>query len=644
MKTQSLLSSLQQDLLTGRIKTLFEMSDCLSIIENVNSPRNLKKLNLSELNILCDEIRSLLIETVSNTGGHLASNLGVIELTVALHKVFNSPTDQIVFDVGHQCYVHKVLTGRKDRISTLRTEGGISGFTRPDESEHDIFSSGHSSTSISSAIGLAKAKSIRGEKGKVIAIIGDGALTGGLAYEALNNSGTENSNLIVILNDNNMSISQNVGSMAKNLTTIRTSPKYFTVKTKVQHIIAKTPIIGSSMYRQITKLSGIIRKRVYKATMFEDMGFRYYGPIDGHDLNDLIDVLNIAKLHKHSVLIHVNTVKGRGYQPAEKNPTQFHGIGRFDVNTGEPKYSGETYSSVFGKTMCDFASNDSRICCVTAAMTEGTGLGNFAKKYSKRFFDVGIAEQHAVTFSGGLAKNGMIPIFAVYSTFLQRSYDQLIHDVSMQKQKVIFAIDRAGFVGEDGESHQGIFDTSYLNSVPDLTIYAPASYKEMQSMFYQAIYVDEGAVAIRYPRGNEGTQPPDYSYTKNEYELIGNDKSKTCIVSYSRLFLNCAQALNEIQDAFIIKLNKIKPISPSVIEHLRDCDAVYFYEESIAGGSVGETFGAMMAEQNIKASYHHICVRDGFVKQASVESQLKYYGMDKESIVNEVQNGKENKA
>ena len=426
----------------------------MSVLDRVNSPKDLKKLNDNELEELCSDIRELLINTVSKTGGHLASNLGVVELTVAMHKVFNSPNDQIVFDVGHQCYTHKILTGRKDKFSTLRTENGISGFTRPVESEHDIFSSGHSSTSISSAVGLARAKQIKGEKGKVIAVIGDGALTGGLAYEALNNSGNDNSNLIVVLNDNNMSISKNVGSMAKNLTTIRTSKRYVTFKSNFQRHLSRIPKIGTQINRFFTYINTKIRKVVYKSTFFEDLGFRYYGPIDGHDIDLLVDVFNAAKAHNHSVLIHVNTVKGKGYYPAEKNPTQFHGIGKFDINTGEPKSSGKNFSAAFGEVMCKFAQKDSRICCVTAAMAEGTGLCNFAKQYPKRFFDVGIAEQHAVTFSSGLARNGLVPVFAVYSTFLQRSYDQLIHDVAMQNLKVIFAIDRAGFVGEDGESHR----------------------------------------------------------------------------------------------------------------------------------------------------------------------------------------------
>lgn len=611
----------------------------MSVLDRVNSPKDLKKLNKKELEELCGDIRHLLVETVSHTGGHLASNLGVVELTVALHKVFNSPVDQIVFDVGHQCYTHKILTGRKDRFDTLRTEGGISGFTRPDESEHDIFSSGHSSTSISEAIGLAKAKSIKGEKGKVVAVIGDGALTGGLAYEALNNSGTEHNNLIVILNDNNMSISQNVGALAKNLTTIRTSAAYFTFKSKVEHFLSRIPKIGNELCRAITNLSSQIRKRVYKATMFEDMGFRYYGPIDGHNIDALIDVLNVAKAHKHSVLIHVNTVKGMGYKPAEKNPTQFHGIGKFDINTGEPLSHGETFSSVFGKTMCDFAAKDGRICCVTAAMAEGTGLCSFAAQYPKRFFDVGIAEQHAVTFCSGLARNGMIPVFAVYSTFLQRSYDQLIHDMAMQKLKIILAVDRAGFVGEDGESHQGVFDTSYLNSVPGLTIYAPCYYSEMQSMFYQAIYCDEGAVAVRYPRGAQSEVPDGYVYDKETYHLFGNPNASNCLVTYGRVFGSCFEASKQLDDVFVIKLNRIKPIDIEAVNAASKAKKIYFFEESVRSGGIGETFGSMLLESDADCEFSHICIDDEFIKQASVTSQLKHYGLDTDSIVQEVKNG-----
>ncbi len=606
----------------------------MSVLDRVNSPEDLKNLEDTELEELCSDIREFLVETVSETGGHLASNLGVVELSVALHKVFNSPTDQIVFDVGHQCYTHKILTGRKNQFSTLRKEGGISGFIRPVESEHDIFSSGHSSVSVSQAIGLAKAKKIKGEKGKVIAVIGDGALTGGLAYEAFNNGVSGCENLIVILNDNKMSISRNVGSMSKHLTNVRTSKGYFTLKHGVRRVLAKIPKIGNAMNRILTFVNTEIRKKVYNdATFFEDLGFRYYGLIDGHDIESLVSVLNAAKEHNHSVLIHVNTKKGKGYNPAEKNPTQFHGIGKFNVATGESNAGGKNFSAAFGETICSLAEKDGRICAVTAAMAEGTGLAEFANKFPKRFFDVGIAEQHAVTFSSGLAKNGLIPVFAVYSTFLQRSYDQLIHDVAMQKLKVIFGIDRAGFVGEDGESHQGIFDVSYLNTVPYLTVYSPSSYAELSEMFNQAVYQDEGAAAIRYPRGKEKTLPEDYHYDHADFSVFGDSASKNCIITYGVEFSECYSAYQELEDTFIIKLNKIKPIDSGVIQLIDNDKNVFFFEESIKSGSVGEALAAMLEENGVGCKYHHICVNDDFVKQASVESQLKTYKLDKNSVI-----------
>lgn len=607
----------------------------MSVLEHINSPKDLKQLSYDELDRLCSEIRALMISTVSKNGGHLASNLGVVELTVAIHKVFNSPVDQIVFDVGHQCYTHKILTGRKEQFHTLRTENGISGFTRPNESEHDIFSSGHSSVSVSEAIGLAKAKQIKNEKGKVVAVIGDGALTGGLAYEALNNCACDNhSNLIVILNDNKMSISQNVGSMAKHLTHIRTSKKYSTFKSGVRKTLFHIPKIGKQLNRFLTAFNGCLRRRIYhNATFFEDLGFRYYGPIDGHDIESLVAALETAKAHNHSVLVHVNTVKGRGYNPAEKNPTQFHGIGQFDIETGEPKASGETFSSTFGKIVCDLAANDSRICCITAAMTEGTGLSDFRKKYPKRFFDVGIAEQHAVTFASGLAKNGMIPIFAVYSTFLQRSYDQLIHDVAMQGLKVIFGIDRAGFVGEDGESHQGVFDTAYLNSVPNLTIYAPSDFEEMALMFVKGIYRDSGAVAVRYPRGKAGSLPENYTYDKQDAAVFGDVHAKNCIVAYGREFSECYSAYEQLQDTFLIKLNKIKPISDETVMLAENAENVFFFEESIRTGSVGESFASRLEENRVSVNFRHIAVNDEFIKQAPVSSQLKKYRLDAQGVL-----------
>ncbi len=616
----------------------------MSLLENVNSPKDLKKLNIKQLNQLCAEIRNLLISTVSHNGGHLSSNLGVVELTVALHKVFNSPTDQIVFDVGHQCYTHKILTGRKDEFSTLRTENGISGFTRPDESVHDIFSSGHSSTSISEAVGLANAKKIKGEKGKVIAVIGDGALTGGLAYEALNNCGFDNSNLIVILNDNEMSISKNVGSVAHSLTEIRTSPRYFTFKSKFRSAILHIPKIGNELNRIITAISSKIRRQVYHSTFFEDLGFRYYGVIDGHDIEALIDVLNAAKTHTHSTLIHISTTKGKGYNFAEKNPTQFHGIGQFDINTGEPKHSGQTFSSVFGEWICSSAKNDSRICAVTAAMAQGTGLEEFSNIFPNRFFDVGIAEQHAVTFSSGLAKNSLVPVFAVYSTFLQRSYDQLIHDTAMQNLKIIFAVDRAGFVGEDGESHQGVFDVCYLNSVPGLTVYSPSTFEELQNELYKAVYKDRGAVAVRYPRGSERVLPEDYVYEDCDYQVYGDDSGEIALVSYGRVFCECARASKKINNCFVLKLNKIKPINKDSLKHLNNCRKIYFFEEAIKTGGIGQSFAEALLEEGISCEFVHVAVNDEFVKQASVESQLNKYGLSEQEIINEVLNGEKEKA
>lgn len=609
----------------------------MSLLKNVNSPDDIKNLSEKELNELCSEIRKKLIKTVSKTGGHLASNLGTVELTVALHKVFNSPTDEIVFDVGHQCYTHKILTGRNEKFSTIRCENGISGFTRPVENENDIFSSGHASTSISSAVGLAAAKQIRGDKGKVIAVIGDGALTGGLAYEGLNNTNGIK-NLIIIYNDNNMSISENVGSLAKNLTKVRVSSGYNVSKNAVRKVFGSTAV-GNKLLKAFNKMNADIRKCIYKNTFFEDLGLRYYGPIDGHNIEDLVDVLNVAKGCKHSVLIHVNTIKGKGYSHAEENPTMFHGIGKFNIETGEPCVHGETYSSRFGDAMIDFASKDQRICCVTAAMAEGTGLKKFSEQYPERFFDVGIAEEHAVTFCGGLAKNGMIPVFAVYSTFLQRSLDQVIHDVAMQDLKVIFAVDRAGFVGEDGESHQGLFDTSFLYSVPNFSIFCPSSFEELQHDFYRAIYKEKNACAIRYPRGSECDLPSDYVREDADFQFYGDCSKDVCIVTYGRLFENCAKASNILENTFVLKLNKIKPIDEKCFDKLKDVKKIYFYEEAICEGGVGDRFASLLLQSGIKCEFVYKAVSSEFVKQAPVDRQILHYGLDVDSIVKEVRNG-----
>lgn len=616
----------------------------MSYLDKINSPNDIKYMSVPQLNELCSEIRGVLVETVSKNGGHLASNLGMVEVTVAMHKVFNSPHDQFVFDVGHQAYTHKLITGRYENFSTLRTEGGISGFTRPRESDHDILSSGHSSVSISVADGLAKAKTLKGEKGNVIAVIGDGALTGGMVYEAFNNAARDNNNLIVILNDNKMSISENVGSISKHLAVVRTHSEYNSFKSGISRLLSKIPLVGKPMVHFLGSVKDFIRRRIYHSTFFEDFGFMYYGPFDGHDLGVLIDALNLAKTHNHSVLIHVNTVKGKGYDHAEANPTQFHGIGKFNIETGEPISHGDTFSSAFGSAMCDFAAKDARICAVTAAMTEGTGLAAFAAQYSKRFFDVGIAEPHAVTFCSGLARNGMLPVFAVYSTFLQRCYDQIVHDCAMQKLKVIFAIDRAGFVGEDGESHQGIYDVAFLNSIPDVTVFAPSNFEELRSSLYYAFYREkDAAVAIRYPRGTETGLPEDFKGCFEDYCVYGDEAAETAIVTYGRLFANACNAKKQLAEkgihVKIVKLNRIKPIDPNAVREVQSCRRVVFYEEGTRTGGVGEHFASMLIEAGFSGKYRHIAVNDEFVMQASVSRQLEHYKMDVQSMIDEVENG-----
>ena len=435
-----------------------------------------------------------------------------------------------------------------------------------------------------------------------------------------------------------MSISENVGSLAKNLTKVRVSSGYNVSKNAVRKVFGST-VFGNKLLKAFNKMNADIRKCIYKNTFFEDLGLRYYGPIDGHNIDDLVDVLNVAKGCKHSVLIHVNTVKGKGYSHAEENPTMFHGIGKFNIETGEPCVNGETFSSKFGDAMVDFASKDQRICCVTAAMAEGTGLKKFSEKYPNRFFDVGIAEEHAVTFCGGLAKNGMVPVFAVYSTFLQRSLDQVIHDVAMQDLKVIFAIDRAGFVGEDGESHQGVFDTSFLYSVPNFSIYCPSTFEELEHDFYRAIYKEKNACAIRYPRGNECDLPSDYKREDADFQFYGDCSKDVCIVTYGRLFENCAKASNILKNTFVLKLNKIKPIDEKCFDKLKDVKKIYFYEEAICEGGVGDHFASLLLQNGIHSEFVYKAISSEFVKQAPVDHQISHYGLDVNSIVKEVQNG-----
>lgn len=610
-------------------------------LNGIESPRDLRSLTMDELNILCREIRQEIIRTVAKNGGHLASNLGVVELTVALHYVFDVPFDNIVWDVGHQSYTHKILTGRRKQLSSIRTQGGLSGYPNPKESDCDPFHSGHSSTSISVALGLASAKKLHDDPSHVVAVIGDGALTGGLAYEGLNNAGRFSKNLIVILNDNKMSISKNVGSIARYLAHIRTQPGYLKAKGTVEGILDHLPVLGSPISNVLQTSKTLLKQALYKGTLFEDMGFAYYGPYDGHDVEQLITILQSAKEINRPVLLHVITAKGKGYTFAEKNPDAFHGVSCFDIKTGESQASGENFSKVFGKSLMAFAEKDERICAITAAMESGTGLAGFHKAYPNRFFDVGIAEEHAVTFAGGLAAGGMLPVFAVYSSFLQRSIDQVIHDAALQNLKVTLAIDRAGVVGEDGETHQGLFDVSLLSAIPNMTIFSPAYHEELKLLLHQAIYDCPGVTAVRYPRGGQLYQPDDFVVTGNAYDIYGDPQAPVTLVTYGRIFSMACLAANKLEkegiSLQIIKLNRIHPVDQQAINACLGASHTFFFEEGIRQGGIGEHFFYQMYQQSYKGKTTLRAVESRFVKQATMRQSLAELGLDSEGMKNLIQ-------
>ena len=607
-------------------------------LSDIKSPKDLKKLNIDNLDNLAVEIRQVLVDTVSKNGGHLSSNLGAVELSIALHYVFNSPKDKIIWDVGHQVYTHKLLTGRLDEFYTLRTENGISGFSSPEESEHDIFYSGHSSTSISAALGIASANLNLNNDSYTIAVIGDGALTGGMAYEALNNAGRSGTKLIVILNDNEMSISENVGSMARYLAVIRSKPNYYKLKEKTGNALHKIPLVGNCIANVISFFKTRIKNLMYKSTFFEELGFQYMGPIDGHNIEQLCEALDSAKLVNEPVLLHISTVKGKGYDFAEKSPSVYHGISKFDIETGEPKSNGTNFSAEFGDNLCNIAETNKNVCAITAAMSLGTGLNVFSQRYPERFYDVGIAEQHALTFASGLAKGGMVPVVALYSSFVQRAYDQLVHDGTLQKQRLILAIDRAGFVGEDGVTHQGLLDVPLLNSIPDITIYSPFTYKRMKFDFEKSIESAENLTVIRYPRGNESKLPIEYEISEKDFDVFG--EGDILFVSYGRVSSNILNAVEILKDKGIktsaIVLNKIKPIPEGTINLAKNCSHIYFYEESEKSGGIGQSFAQMLLEAGFKGNFKHIAVEDEFVPHASVDSLMKKYHFDTDSIVSEI--------
>ncbi len=604
------------------------------ILEGIRSPRDIKGLDKEQLCALCEEMREVIIETVSRNGGHLASNLGVVELTVALGLAFDPPEDTIVWDVGHQSYPYKLLTGRYGQFSTIRREGGLAGYPCREESPFDTFSSGHSSTSISAALGVSEANAIQGKAGYVVAVIGDGALTGGLAYEGLNNAGRLHRNFIVILNDNTMSISKNVGSMARYLTYIRTKPGYIKIKHNLESSFQRLPLLGKPLGALLRHMKARIKKFFYSPTIFDDLGFAYYGPFDGHNIKELTETLESAKLLHKPVLLHVRTYKGKGYQYAEQDPGIYHGLSGFDVNTGDTGDKSQSFSDAFGEALCQLAEEDPRICAITAAMQSGTGLTGFREKFRGRFYDVGISEGHAVTFAGGLAAGGMLPVFAVYSSFLQRGYDQLIHDISLQGVKALLAIDRAGVVGEDGKTHQGVFDAAYLQTVPNVTLYSPAFFSEMQAQLAFLVKKGQGLCAIRYPRGRELYRPGFFEDTVAPFSLYG--QGEVCIVTYGRLFSFAAESLAQLERAGLsvrlLKLNRIIPLDPEAVRAAAGCGKVFFFEEGVGRGGIGQHFGFLLQGMGFQGRYYLRAMEDPFIPHAPMFRALESLGLNAQGM------------
>lgn len=610
------------------------------MLEMIRKENDIKKLDEGQLKELADEIRAFLIEKISRTGGHLASNLGVVELTMALHLTMDFPEDKLIWDVGHQSYTHKLLTGRKDGFEDLRKYGGMSGFPKRKESACDAFDTGHSSTSISAGLGYVAARELSGGEYSVVSVIGDGSLTGGMAYEALNNASRLRSNFIIVLNDNNMSISENVGGMSKYLSGLRTAHAYTDFKRGVEDTLKRIPGTGDRLVSQIRKTKSGIKQLLVPGMLFEDMDITYLGPVDGHDIRKLVKVLSEAKRVDHAVLVHVITKKGKGYAPAEENPARFHGLGPFDIETGEPKDVGTTdsYTQVFSKVLTDIAKRDEKVVAITAAMAEGTGLAAFARRFPQRFFDVGIAEEHAMTFAAGLAAGGMKPVFAVYSSFLQRSYDQTLHDVCLQDLPVVVAVDRAGLVGSDGETHQGVFDLSFLSTIPNMTVISPKNRWEMADMLRFA--VDFGhPIAIRYPRGDayEGMRefraPVEYGKSEVLYE-----EEEIAVIFVGHMSALADRVRRGIKktgySCSLVNARFVKPLDTGMLERLaKDHRLIVTVEENVLTGGFGEQVMDYVFRAKLDVHVRNIGISDEYVEHGNVEVLRKEVGLDADAIV-----------
>lgn len=613
------------------------------ILEKIQKENDIKELEPEELGLLAEEIREFLIEKISKTGGHLASNLGVVELTMALHLAFDLPEDKLIWDVGHQAYTHKLLTGRRAGFDDLRKYGGMSGFPKRKESDCDAFDTGHSSTSISAGLGYVAARDILGEEHHVVSIIGDGSMTGGMAYEALNNAAQLRKNFIIVLNDNNMSISENVGGMSRYLNGLRTADAYVGLKKGVEDTLMKIPVQGEKIVHQMKKTKSGLKQLIVPGMFFEDMGITYLGPVDGHDVRKLYKALNEAKRVDHAVLVHVLTKKGKGYEPAEKNPSRFHGTGPFVIETGEAKSSGgkDSYTDVFSKVLCDIGRHDEKVTAITAAMAGGTGLDRFQKYFPDRFFDVGIAEEHALTFAAGLAAGGMKPVVALYSSFLQRAYDQTIHDICLQKLPVVLAVDRAGLVGSDGETHQGLFDLSFLSTIPNMTVMSPKNRWEMADMIRFA--VDFGhPVALRYPRGEayEGLKEfrEKVKYGRSEVLYEEEDIAIFFVGHMASLAENVRTRLKDIgYSCSLVNARFVKPLDHDVLEQMAGEHGLFVtIEENVLTGGYGEQVLEHVSRARLGVHVLNIGIPDDYIEHGNVDVLRREVGLDEETIVKQI--------